>query len=152
MQAADAGEPVLYVVTGAGVIGRVEHSSPSGGSSHAEITLKDQDANARKRELDREQAGYRIVEADLATGAMNDLLGDIESLDGIRLAPVGSRRRRPRPPAASPARGDAKRAAPADAAADRPASPKPPSIRKLRLILIGAVSLSGLWGPTGFRG
>ena len=83
------------MVTGAGVIGRVERLlerllAERRIESRQEITLKDQDPNERKRELDRQESGYRIVEADLPASALNEILGDIESLDGIRLAPVGS--------------------------------------------------------------
>jgi Putative zinc-finger len=151
--------PAFYVVSGPGVIARAERVLADRGVGFRPVWLKDQDPNLRKRAIEQQASEYRIVEADVPESVLDALIGDLESLDGVRLAPVGRAGDRlqasagveaaapppasPKVPPASGGRGAASggagdKSAPASQSGTRSAASRsnPLPTRKLRLILI----------------
>jgi hypothetical protein len=156
-----ASEAAAYVVTGPGVIARVKRVLADRGISFDQVWLKDEDPNLRRRTMEQAATDYRIIEASVPEAEVNDLVGDLESLDGIRLAPVGGGERsrsaipetafakRPAADLQGPQGGGAAGRAgalaprggvPADSgpatAVSAAAQPKLLGMRKLRLVLI----------------
>ena len=154
-------EPAFYVVTGPGVIARAERVLADRAVAFQPVWLKDQDPNMRRRALEQQATDYRIIEAEVPESVLNAVIGDLESLDGVRLAPVGRDGRRSSPPepvivksqaagrpvpaatrggrVGAKASGGAGEGLPESRpapAAETPGQRKPLAIRKLRLVLI----------------
>jgi hypothetical protein len=129
-------EPALYMVSGPGAIARVDRILQDRGLESHQVWLKDQDPNPKRQRLDAEETAYRIVEVSVPAADFDALVGDLESLAGLRLAPVGRAEGGYSPPP-DRVRTLASRGAqpPGGRAASRPNSLP---IRKLRLLLIGA--------------
>jgi anti-sigma factor RsiW len=155
-------EPAFFVVSGPGAVGRVERVLADRGLQAQEVWLKDRGDNLKKQKLDAQATAYRIVEVLVPADGWNDLIGDLESLPSLQLAPVGrTAGAAPAAPTggggagggATPPRmggrgGASGKQAPesrtetalrAEAARPAPAPDRPKSlqIRRLRLVLIG---------------
>jgi hypothetical protein len=160
---ADAGsEPAFYMVSGPGAIARVELVLRDRSLAFRQVRLTDRPANEKTQKLEQRDADYRIIEVDVPEATFDETIGELESLAGLRLAPVGvaSVELSPAPAEAAATIGKAKketakpgaRGAPPAAEGTRPESrpapraaggggaqdrPKSLPIRKLRLILMG---------------
>jgi hypothetical protein len=82
--------PALYVLSGPGVIGRVETLLADRRLAFHRVSLSERSDNERKRKLEERDAGYAILEVELLEDAIPSLVGDLESLSGLKLAPVGT--------------------------------------------------------------
>jgi Putative zinc-finger len=153
--------PAFYLVSGPGVIARAENVLKERGVEFDPVWLKDRDPNRLKRTLEQQATDYRILEADVAGDVLDAVVGDLESLEGIRLLPVGragegrpagtetyaARAENPPPPRAPAPRGGrgAATGAPATGGGKADSAPSglgeatrsnPLSPRRLRLVLI----------------
>lgn len=156
-EARQAEDRTSYMVSGPGVFARVERVLVGRGISFDQVWLKDQDPNPRRRSMDQAATDYRIVEANVPEAILNELVGDLESLDGVRLAPVGGGERsralletafakRPAADLQGPGGGAGRAGAKAAQAAPPESGPAPQvaaatqpkllGMRKLRLVLI----------------
>jgi hypothetical protein len=115
-------EPAFYVVSGPGAIARVERNLAAQNLAFHRVWLTDRPDDDRQRRLEDAAAEYRILEVEVPEAAFDATIGELESLAGLRLAPVGAVR-----PDAS--------AAPAGRGAGRGGHKAAP-LRKLRLVLI----------------
>ncbi len=152
--------PAFYLVTGAQAIAKVGRLLERNGFRAREIQLRTIDGGAPSAESRMKKSSevgfqvvraadaaglapgkkYRVVELDLQRSQVNPFIGDLESVEGIRLAPVG-RRVDPAAPT-DPEPTDARRAAP-DAARhakaddpERTATQATPATTTLRLVIL----------------
>jgi hypothetical protein len=131
--------PAFYVVSGPGVVARVERVLGDRGLRFHQVWLKPRSGNEKQRLKDDRDADYRILEVEVPADGFDGLVGELESLVGLKLAPVGANAEagwaeplampKPRAPEASATRAPG---APRNGRGAAKALP----FRKLRLLLI----------------